>query len=305
MTGTKRKKAVGLDTKKSRIGYYFLLPWIFGVLVFVVGPMFSSIYYSFSNVSITANGITPSFAGLKWYKYALIEDPDFIDIAVSSLSSFITALPIILSVSLLLALILNQPFKGRMFARSVFFLPVIISSGVIMEVLSGFTMSDELSNAVSGANTQVASYMQVIDFNEILVKLNLPDSINGLMVNYLSDLFNLIWSCGIQILLFIAGLQTIPTQLYEVSKVEGATSWEEFWFITVPMLRQTILLVGFYTMIELFVEKSELVIKAIGYLKEQVYDRSSAMLWLYFIAVGLVMCIVVLIYKKCCLDKWE
>ena len=301
--GNRRTKS--LEKVKNRAGYYFTLPWVFGVLVFVVGPLFSSMYFSFSNTSITASGITPDFAGLKWYKYILLEDPDFIDVALSSLSSFITSLPIILSISLILAIILNQNFKGRMFARSIFFLPVIISSGVIMEVLSGFTMSEELTNSIGGSNMQVASYMEVIDFREILVKLNLPDSINTLMSEYLSDLFNLIWSCGIQILLFIAGLQTIPVQLYEVSKVEGASSWEEFWYITIPMLRQTILLVGFYTMIELFVEKSELVTWATGYLGDQVYDKSSAMLWLYFVAVGIVMAIVVFLYKKLCLDRWE
>ena len=294
----------GIESLKSRYGYLFIAPWLFGAVVFLLGPLLSSIYYSFSDVSITAEGLTPTFVGLKWYKYALLEDPTFIDLAVSSLSELFTSLPIILAISLLLALVLNQKFHGRMLARAVFFLPVIISSGVVMNVLSSFTMTEGLTGSFSG-ETAAVSYMQVIDFEEILTMLQLPSALNSLMANYLSDLFNLLWSCGVQILLFVAGLQTIPAQLYEVSKVEGASKWEEFWYITIPMLGNTILLVGFYTMIELFVEKSALVTKATGYIREQVYDRSSAMLWLFFSAVGVVMTIVFLLYKRFCLRKWS
>ena len=300
----RKKKVKGIESLKSRYGYLFIAPWLFGAVVFLLGPLLSSIYYSFSDVSITAEGLTPTFVGLKWYKYALLEDPTFIDLAVSSLSELFTSLPIILAISLLLALVLNQKFHGRMLARAVFFLPVIISSGVVMNVLSSFTMTEGLTGSFSG-ETAAVSYMQVIDFEEILTMLQLPSALNSLMANYLSDLFNLLWSCGVQILLFVAGLQTIPAQLYEVSKVEGASKWEEFWYITIPMLGNTILLVGFYTMIELFVEKSALVTKASGYIREQVYDRSSAMLWLFFSAVGVVMTIVFLLYKRFCLRKWS
>lgn len=300
----RKKKVKGIESLKSRYGYLFIAPWLFGAVVFLLGPLLSSIYYSFSDVSITAEGLTPTFVGLKWYKYALLEDPTFIDLAVSSLSELFTSLPIILAISLLLALVLNQKFHGRMLARAVFFLPVIISSGVVMNVLSSFTMTEGLTGSFSG-ETAAVSYMQVIDFEEILTMLQLPSALNSLMANYLSDLFNLLWSCGVQILLFVAGLQTIPAQLYEVSKVEGASKWEEFWYITIPMLGNTILLVGFYTMIELFVEKSALVTKATGYIREQVYDRSSAMLWLFFSAVGVVMTIVFLLYKRFCLRKWS
>ena len=300
----RKKKVKGIESLKSRYGYLFIAPWLFGAVVFLLGPLLSSIYYSFSDVSITAEGLTPTFVGLKWYKYALLEDPTFIDLAVSSLSELFTSLPIILAISLLLALVLNQKFHGRMLARAVFFLPVIISSGVVMNVLSSFTMTEGLTGSFSG-ETAAVSYMQVIDFEEILTMLQLPSALNSLMANYLSDLFNLLWSCGVQILLFVAGLQTIPAQLYEVSKVEGGSKWEEFWYITIPMLGNTILLVGFYTMIELFVEKSALVTKASGYIREQVYDRSSAMLWLFFSAVGVVMTIVFLLYKRFCLRKWS
>ena len=137
--------------------------------------------------------------------------------------------------------------------------------------------------------------------------MQLPQQVTALFSKYLSNVFDLIWSCGIQLVLFLSGLQSIPTQLYEVSKIEGATKWEEFWYLTVPMLKDVILLVMVYTMIELFTAIDNPVIaQAYSIMKnDQIYDSSSAMLWGYFLVVGAVMGLVLLIYNRCCLRRWE
>lgn len=303
----KLKRKRGIEGIKEKYGYIFVAPWLFGILVFVLEPLATSLYFAFTEAKVVGGGVDTSFAGLKWIKFLLIEDADYIDLSLSSLGTLLTQLPIILSLSMVLAIVLNQKFKGRLLARCVFFLPVIISSGPVLSVLSSFTMSEELASSFGGSDVTSATsaYMQVIDFQDILYRLNLPDSINNLMSNYLSDTFNLVWSCGIQILLFVAGLQSISPQLYEVSKVEGASKWEEFWYITIPMMGRTILLVAFYTMIDLFVEKSALVSKAIELIRKQVYDKASAMLWMYFLLAGIAMGILMLVYKKLCLKRWE
>lgn len=301
----KRKHKGGIEAIKQRYGYWFVAPWLFGIAVFVLKPLATSLQFAFSDVSFAGNGVETGFQGLKWFRYLLAEDPDYIDRALASLASILTSLPIILSLSLVLSLILNQKFKGRMLARSIFFLPVIISSGPVMSVLATFSMSENLSASFAASDTVQSVYMEVIDFQEILMRLNLPDSINSLMTGYLSDTFNLIWSCGIQILLFVAGLQSIPEQLYEVGRVEGASAWEKFWYITVPMMGRTILLVAFYTMVQQFGTGSQLVDSATTLLRKQVYDRSSAMLWLYFLCVGLVMAAILWLYRKLCLNRWE
>lgn len=125
------------------------------------------------------------------------------------------------------------------------------------------------------------------------------------MSGYLENCINLIWNCGVPILLFVAGLQTIPEQLYEVGKVEGISVWEEFWYITVPMMGRIILLVLFYTMVELFIEKSNLIDWAVLRIRQQDYSMSSAMLWPYFLIVGAVIGAVIFLYSKLCLKKWE
>ena len=300
------KKNGGIDAIKRRYGMLFALPWIFGVALFVLAPMISYFYYSLADLTMTPEGISANFAGLKYYKYVFMEKPYYTNIFVESLSSLFTSLPIVVALSMILAVILNQKFRGRMAARAVFFLPVIIASGAVMSVVASFNMNSEMmASAGAAGGKQAAEYMEVIDFNALLLRLNLPENVNQLIAGYLANTFNLIWSCGVQILLFVAGLQTIPNQLYEAGKVEGITAWEEFWRITVPMMGRIIMLVVFYTMVELFIEKGSMIESALGEIKLLEYSKSAAMLWPYFGAVGAVIGIVMFLYNRFCLRKWE
>ena len=211
----KRKRHGGIEAIKRRYGYYFVAHWVIGVILFVIIPLFTSFYYGFSSTVMTGDGLATTFVGLDNYRNLFLKDPYYINQIMESLSSLFTSLPIVVALSMTLALVLNQKFKGRTLARAVFFLPVIIGSSVVMSQLSGFSMQqDIMASSGVGGEQQVAEYMNVIDFNALLQRLNLPSSINSLLAGYLQDTFNLIWSCGIQILLFVAGLQTMPEQLY-------------------------------------------------------------------------------------------
>lgn len=299
-------KKSGINAIKIRYAYLFLAPWIVGIILFILVPMLKSVWYSFSSVEMTADGLKSTFIGIENYKKLFLEDPEYVDTLVKSLSELFTSMPLVVALSMVLALMLNQNFKGRTFARSVFFLPVIIGSGAVMAQLSGYGMNSQISASAGMSDAgQVAEYMQIIDFAELLHRLNLPESISALLSGYLEDCVNLLWSCGIQILLFVAGLQTIPEQLYEAGRVEGISAWEEFWYITVPMMGRIIMLVLFYTMVELFIEKSALIDWAILRIRLQHYSLSSAMLWPYFLLVGAVVGAVIFVYTKLCLRKWE
>lgn len=296
----------GINAIKRRYAYLFLAPWICGIIIFVLVPIFKSVSYSFANVTISQEGLRAEYTGLSNYKELFLKDPEYVNRLTGSLSSLFTSLPIVIALSMVLALVLNQNFKGRAFARSIFFLPVIIGSGAVMTILASYNMNGQISASVGMAEgQQAAEYMQIIDFSDLLHKLNLPEGINKLMSGYLENCINLIWNCGVPILLFVAGLQTIPEQLYEVGKVEGISVWEEFWYITVPMMGRIILLVLFYTMVELFIEKSNLIDWAVLRIRQQDYSMSSAMLWPYFLIVGAVIGAVIFLYSKLCLNKWE
>lgn len=300
-----KKRSSGIESIKRRYGYMFVVPWIFGILVFVIVPLFTSLMYGLSDIQMTESGLRSTYIGFKIYYKLFAESADYTNLMVESFSSLFTSLPIIVALSMMLALVLNQKFAGRTFARAVFFLPVIIGSSVVMAKLSSFSMQQGLMETSGMTASQTSTYMSVINFSELIEMLHLPENIGKLLSGWLSDTFNLIWSCGIQILLFVAGLQTIPDQLYEVGKVEGISKWEEFWFVTVPMMGRVILLVIFYTIVELFVEKGTLVSKATTLLLQQDYSTSSAMLWPYFLLTGMIIAIIVFLYKRLLLRRWE
>ncbi len=300
----KSRKGGGLEKIQQRYGLIFTAHWIFGLIVFFMVPLISSIVYAFSEITISSEGVLSDFIGIENIKFILSEDAQYLNNLRDALGSIFYSLPIIVSLSLILAIILNQNFVGRTVARAIFFLPVIIASSYVMVHMSGPHINAPLFTVSSG---DTGTYGSLIDFESILSSLNLPTQINEMLSNLLGNVFGLIWSCGVQTILFLSGLQSIQASLYEVSKIEGANKWEEFWFITVPMLRHVMTLVIVYTMIELFTAIDSPVMNQAYTLmqQKQIYDRSSAMLWLYFLIVCAVMGLVLYIYNRYCLRKWE
>ena len=241
------------------------------------------------------------WVGLKNYNYIVNEHTDYLNWLSKSVTNFVYSLPIIVLLSMVLALLLNQKFKGRLFFRALYFMPVIIASGVVIELISGMAGDDMTSSAVSES---VSGGM--FSVQDVIAILDMPPQIAEYIQKIISNIFDLIWNSGIQTVLFLAGLQSIPSTLYEASKVEGATKWEEFWFITFPMLSNVTLLVMVYTMVELFVSNSTvMVVKVYSLMRAAVYDETSAMMWFYFLAVGAIMGFLVFIYKKFLQNRWN
>jgi len=225
------KKQKGIEQLRSRYGLRFISPWIVGLVLFFILPIAQSIFYSFCNLSMGDGGILSSFIGFTNYNEILNVDPNYLVILKDSLVEILYSLPVIFIISLILAMLLNQQFPGRTFFRALYFLPVVIASGVVISILFEVNTSD-----VTNVGMDEAISANMIDFSEIIKKLELPTQISKYLTSTLSNMFELVWNSGIQIILFISGMQSIPDMLYEVAKVEGCTKWEEFWFITLPML---------------------------------------------------------------------
>lgn len=263
--------------------------------------MVQSIYFSFSEVTVVPGGMDISFIGLKNYKNILFEDPDYLKNLSEATTSFLYQIPVILLLSLVLALFLNQKFRGRLFFRALFFLPVIIATGTVITWLFRTTDSDLNNLGVSESYT--ASMFSVKD---IIGWLQIDGRIAEYITRTISKIFDLIWSCGIQTVLFLAGLQSIPGTLYEASRVEGATKWEEFWFITFPMLSRVTLLVTVFTIVEQMTStRIRMVSKTYSMMTAGTYDKTSAMLWFYFLAVGVLMGILLLVYERAFMRRWD
>lgn len=298
---SKKKKYKSIEHMKSRYGLGFTAIWIIGFVLFFAYPIIQSVWYSLCSVHISAEGITTEFIGFENYNYALNSHPSFTFWMTQDLTSILYSLPIIMMCSLVLALLLNQNFRGRLFFRSLYFVPVIITSGVVLGLMFN-TTSEELTQA--GVTTAITDSMFSIE--DVIGWLNMPDKVAAAVKNIINNIFDLLWSCGVQTVLFISGLQTIPRTLYEASKVEGATKWEEFWFITFPSLGNVTLLVGVYTMVEVFINSNNLVIKmAYDMIKSGNYDETSAMLWLYFLLVGVIMGAILFVYNRFLMKRWS
>lgn len=296
---SKRSPKRSVESARTRVGYTFVIHWILGLVLFFLYPVVKSLWYSFNNVVIKPGRIITDFLGVEYYKELLIKDATYVDNLRDSVGMMFYSLPIIMALSLILAVLLNQRFKGRTVFRAIFFLPVIMTNSVVMSSLNGeFVELPLFSSGASGSG--------IINYTEIIQNLNIPDTITPILVFLLSNTVSIIWKCGVQTILFIAGLQSIPASLYEVSKIEGANKWEEFWMITVPSLRHIISLVLIYTMIELFVDmENKVVYNAYLHMQDADYGRSSAMLWFYFTIVLALIGTVYVLYQKFCVKRWE
>lgn len=304
MKKSKLKKFRSIEARRARTGFYFILPWFIGIVLFFLSPLVQSISFSFADVKLGAQGgLDFNLLGFENYNYILLKDGDFNKNLRNSITEFAYSMPIIVILSLVFACVLNQKFKGRLFARALFFMPVIIASGVVMQMINSSGYGEPVSMSLGSTN----SYMgDMIDFNDVLGKMGFSLEIVNFFSMYISKIFTLIWSIGVQTILFISGLQTIPAQLYEVSKVEGASKWEEFWYITIPMLKNIIFLVIVYTMVELCLANDNSVItQAYNLMQVQVYGRSSAMLWVYFVSTFAFSGVILLVYNRLCMKRWE
>ena len=295
----KKKKLLGLEMQRNLKGHTFVIHWIIGMIAFFVIPLINSIWYCFNEVIIEPGNIKTEFVGLKLIKYYLFEDPDYLDNLRDSVGMMFYSLPFIIAISLILAVFLNQNFKGKTIFRVIAFLPVILANSAVLNQLNGDYVTMPLFT--TGENGT-----GIIDYKTIISSLNVPSQISPILVFLLSNTINLIWSCGVPTILFLAGLQSISPSLYEVSKIEGANKWEEFWFITIPCLRNIILLVIIYTMIELFVDmKNTVVANAYGEMLTQRFGQSSAMLWMYFAVVLVIIGLILTLYQRFCIKRWE
>lgn len=209
------RKLSTLEKRNERTGYLFILPWIIGFLIFFLSPIVNSLLYAFQNVSVRAGGLDRPFVGVQFFKQALLEDDAFLPKLSAAFGDLVYQVPIILVFSLFVAVILNQKFKGRGAARTLFFLPLMLSSTVLLSVIKG-------DGAVHSISDTTSVYMvSSVDISSVLFQIGVPEELLSFMTSVIDRIFDMTWMSGIQILLFLSGLQSIPGSLYEAASVEG------------------------------------------------------------------------------------
>ena len=296
----KKRKKHGVESLKSRYGLMFISPWIIGTVLFFITPLIQSVWFSFCEIDMTTGELIMNPIGFSNYRQALVVDPDYFGIFKNAIGTFLYSMPVIMILSLVLAIILNQQFKGRLFFRGLFFLTAIIAAGGVLSIISQSTSISSDHNVSSEVSSALLSA------DDIMAFLDLSPKVGAYVSEIVNNIFNLVWSCGIQTVLYISGLQTIPTSLYEVANVEGANKWESFWFITFPILSKINILVLVFTSIELFTDLQSPMIKHIyALMLNGNYSTSSAKLWFYFMVVGLVLAVIMLLYRRLLQRRWE
>jgi len=298
-TGESMKKLkilrLSYEKRKQINGYFFLLPWIIGVSLFFIKPLIQSIIFSFEKITIGETGLIEKFVQTENYYYMLFKDPNFTQNLINTSVKLLQNTPIIIFFSLFIAIILNQKFKGRAIARVFFFLPVIITSGVVMELVG-----NQIFSVNTSAVVQDMPLMQSTVLRDMLLNSGLPISIVQTLTGFIDQIFSLTWRSGIQIILFLSGLQSIPKMYYEASSVEGASAWDSFWKITIPLLSPIMFMTLIFTIIDGFTDYTNIILRSIfsSALNDFQYGLSSAQACMYFIVILVFIALAYLIFGR-------
>ncbi len=289
-----KKLHMSYEKKKGLYGYGFIALWFVGALMFFIVPIIQSFYYSFNDVTPETGYLKISWVGIDNYKRAFLTDPTYRQYLVEALQDMAFNLPVIIVFSMFVAIIVNQKFFGRTFARAVFFLPVIIATGPVYAIITG--------NLETSGNSEAQQFSTMFETDmvdqllEFVGIYGFSSTVTDLISEMTSDILNLVWKCGIQIIIFLSALQGIPTSAKEAAAIEGATSWEFFWKITLPYVSPMILVNIVYTVIDSFTDPTNQVMtRVLEVQSDWKYGYSAAMAWSYFgivlIALGIIFAI--------------
>lgn len=276
------RKGLTVTKRRSLCGYVFVLPWVIGFSLFMLYPLIQSFVLSISRIT-DLKGLQMKVVGLENYDHLFTENIEFVPAFISTLKTSILWTPFILVFALIIALLLNQEIKLRGLFRVIYFLPVLLGNGYIFEELGGaaniLVFPESIESAISFYfSPQIADFMQQL----------------------ITQIISVSWKTGVPIIIFLAGLQSIPESYYEAAKMDNASGWYSFWKITLPMLSPIILLNAVYTLIDSFRstdnEIAALIVNVV--FKNAEYEYGSAMGWSYFIAVFAAVGLVLLLFRK-------
>ena len=288
-----------MRARNARQGVMFILPFIIGFVVFMAWPLLQSLIMSFNDVRLVeGGGYSSSFIGLENYRYAIKVDPYFNMRLVEEIPRMLINSVATLVMSFVIAVILNQDFKGRTLARAIFFLPVILSSGV----LPGIESQNEFYNMMQGLSDEIANSSGVnlsAALEDLLRVSGVGSGVFRVLFDMIDSIYDIIMASGIQIIVFLSGLQAISPSLYEAADVEGCSAWEAFWKITFPMVSPLLLVNCIYTIIDFFMKNDNRVMERINELWQRLeFGHVSAMNWIYFGVALIFISISTLIISK-------
>lgn len=301
------------DVQKRVVAWIFLTPVIIGFLIFFLYPMIMSLIYSFSTIQLTSEGVVIHFgkfftaadrnsqiftnpiAGTNIfynYIYAFRVDANYPVELWNTVVNILSDCAVITIFSLLIAVMLNGKFKGRALVRAIFFLPVIFNSEAVTAAIKA---ASNISTAMESGGQNALT--NLFDMSKFLLGLGVPQVLITFLSGITTSIYNTISYSGIQILIFLTAIQSVPRHLYEAAKMEGATQYEQFWKITLPMVSSMIPTVIVYTVVDSYLRsKINNVIEI--YSSRSEYGIHAAMSWTYLGVVALILVVILFILSK-------
>lgn len=266
-------------------GYMFILPFIIGFVLFLLIPLINSLYMSFTEVdALGKKGFSYTWVGLKNYHEVFFVNADYVPNLLTQLKNMALFVPGILVFSFFMAVLLNQKFAGRTFVRAVYFLPVILSSGIMVGLETNNSLLNSMKELIE-KDTSTVSITKTLE--KILLTGESANKFFQYVIDLVDQVYDIAIASGIQIIIFLSGLQTISPSMYEAAKIEGCTAWESFWKITFPMISSMILVNLIYTIVDFCTKSNSDLMTLITntlYLNFD-YGLTAAMSWVYFVII--------------------
>ena len=286
-----KRRKVSLDARKARSGYLFVAPFLIGVVLIYLPILLDSIWMSFNDFGSVydENGVAQIVLqpkGFEYYIYAFTGTSDFITKLLEGLQQLVFEVPAVIIFSLFIAVVLNGKMLGRAVFRAIFFVPVIISTGLMVSLNSQDIASSEMQGGIDDGSG--GGIINTLEVEALFKNMAIGTEFVQVVVNLVNDIYNIINYSGVQMLIFLAGLQSISESIYEACRIDGATAWETFWKVTFPMISPMILVNAVYAVIDSFTRSSNV---TMSYIDNNIENQSqaTAMYWIYFLVVILII----------------
>ncbi len=274
------------------MGWIFVSPFIIGLLFIYLEVLVNSFIFSMNTIVMVPGGYRLDSLGFENYRQILLVNPNYNRTIIESIQTMLVNIPTVVFFSLFIAILLNQKMKFRGFYRMVFFIPVILATGILEKLDIGNLMLGNMSaggGIDSGLSTGTigGGLLKIVDLQLYLSKMSFSPAMTTFVISAVGNLLNVVNACGVQILIFLAGLQSIPESIYEAAYMEGATGWECFWKITLVLISPMIFVNSLYTIVDSFTSHRNPVIAMIfdKGLAQANFGEASAMVWIYFLVV--------------------
>lgn len=298
-----KRKGKSLNKVKARSGWVFISPFLIGFVLIYLPMIVESIQFSFGKLQYESTGFTLQFVGWENYSYALFENASFVQTLFSSVGQLLFNVPAIVIFALFVAVLLNQKMRGRAVFRAIFFIPVIVSTGIIEYISLQDQLAETMSSMAAGGGEISAStggqqaedgFVSVMEVSRYFQGMAVGTELVTYVTRIVNNVYDIVNKSGVQMLIFLAGLQSVSPAIYESCQMDGATTWEIFWKITFPMISPMILVNAVYTVIDSFTSQDNAMMSLINsvYSSSGGNVRSTAMAWMYFLVVILILLVV-------------